>query len=125
MHGSICGLMQSILLIADDHDDHFSVEIYHAGFFCGHGNKRIYMDNKIDWFDFCNSDTWSLLYVQEFLENLKCRNAAFTRVYWFEPEKTVAYGPRTLRCDADIIAMINESTTCKNIFMYIDHSNFL
>jgi hypothetical protein len=26
-------------------------------FFCGLGNKRTYMDNKIDWFDFCNSDT--------------------------------------------------------------------
>jgi hypothetical protein len=50
------------------------------------------MDNKIDWFDFCNSDTWSLLYVQEFLEILKCRNAAFARVYWYELEKTVADG---------------------------------
>jgi hypothetical protein len=49
--------MQSILLIAGDHNDHFSVEIHHAGFFCGLGNKMTYMDNKIDWFDFCNSDT--------------------------------------------------------------------
>jgi hypothetical protein len=79
-------------------------------FFCGLGNKRTYMDNKIDWFDFCNSDTWYLLYVQEFLEILKCRNAAIARVYWCEPEKTMADGLRTLRCDADIIAMINEST---------------
>jgi hypothetical protein len=65
------------------------------------------------------------LYVQEFLEILKCRNAAFARVYWCEPEKTMADGLRTLRCDADIIAMINESATCKNILMYVDHSNFL
>jgi hypothetical protein len=68
-----------------------------------------HMDNKIDWFDFCNSDTWSLLYVQEFLEIMKCKNAAIARVYWCEPEKTMADGLRTLRCDADIIAMINES----------------
>jgi hypothetical protein len=59
------------------------------------------------------------------LEILKCRNAAFARVYWCVPEKTVADGLRTLRCDADIIAMINESATCKNILMYVDHSNFL
>ena len=59
------------------------------------------------------------------MEILKCRNAAFARVYWYEPEKTLADGLRTLRCDADIIAMINESATCKNILMYVDHSNFL
>jgi hypothetical protein len=60
-----------------------------------------------------------------FLEIQKCRNAAFARVYWCEPEKTMADRLRTLRCDADIIAMINESATCKNILMYVDHSNFL
>jgi hypothetical protein len=79
-------------------------------FFCGLGNIRTDMDNKIDWFDFCNSDTWFLLYVQEFLGILKCRNAAITIVYWCELEKTMVDGVRTLRCDADIIAMINEST---------------
>ena len=59
------------------------------------------------------------------MEILKCKNAAFARVYWCEPQKTVVDGPKTLRCDADIIAMINESATCKNILMYVDHSNFL
>ena len=59
------------------------------------------------------------------MENLKCRNVAFARVIGVSQKKTVADGLRTLRCDADIIAMINESTTCKNILMYIDHSNFL
>jgi hypothetical protein len=56
---------------------------------------------------------------------LKCRNAAFAGVYWCEPEKTVDDGLRTLKCDADIIAMINQSATCKNISMYVDHTNFL
>jgi hypothetical protein len=36
-----------------------------------------------------------------FLENLKCRNAAFARVYWFEPKKIVADKLRTLRCDVE------------------------
>ena len=54
---------------ADVNDDYFSVEIHYKGFFCGLGKKRIYMDNKIDWFDFCNTDTWSLLYVGDFFEN--------------------------------------------------------
>ena len=59
------------------------------------------------------------------MEILKCRNVAFARVIGVSQKKTVADGLRTLRCDADIIAMINESATCKNILMYVDHSNFL
>ena len=40
------------------------------------------------------------------MENLKCRNVAFARVIGVSQKKTVADGLRTLRCDADIIAMI-------------------
>jgi hypothetical protein len=102
------------------HDDHFSVEIHYDGFFCGLGKKRIYMDSKIDWFDFCNSDTWSLLYVEEFLEILECKNATSARVYWCELGKTVADGLRTLRDDGDIIEMINVSATWKNFLSSLE-----
>jgi len=110
---------------ADVNDDYFSVEIHYKGFFCGLGKKRIYMDNKIDWFDFCNTDTWSLLYVDDFLGILECNNSASTRVYWCEPGKSVGDGLRSLRGDADIIAMSNVASTCKNIMLYVDHLNFL
>jgi len=83
------------------------------------------MDNKIDWFDFCNTDTWSLLYVDDFLGILECNNSASTRVYWCEPGKSVGDGLRSLRGDADIIAMSNVASTCKNIMLYVDHLNFL
>jgi len=109
----------------DVNDDYFSVEIHYKGFFCGLGKKRIYMDNKIDWFDFCNTDTWSLLYVDDFLGILECNNSASTRVYWCEPGKSVGDGLRSLRGDADIIAMSNVASTCKNIMLYVDHLNFL
>lgn len=38
-------------------DELFSVEIHHDGVFCGVGKNRIYIDDKVDWFDFCESDT--------------------------------------------------------------------
>jgi len=74
------------------------------------------MDSKLDWFDFCNSDTWSLLYVEEFLEILECN----LRAYWCELGKTVADGLRTLRDDSDIIEMINVSATCKNFLSSLE-----
>jgi len=74
------------------HNDHFSVEIHYDGPFCGLGKKRIYMYSKIDWFDFCNSDTWSLLYIEEILEILECKNATSARVYWCKLVRTVADG---------------------------------
>jgi hypothetical protein len=70
------------------------VEIHYNGLFCGHGKNRIYMDNKIDWFDFCNTDTWSLLYVDDFLRILECNGSASTRIYWCEPGKSVGDGLR-------------------------------
>lgn len=114
-----------MLYNAGVHDCYFTVEIHYEGFFCGLGKKKIYMENKIDWFDFCNTDTWSLLYVEEFLGILKCTNIASTRLYWCELGKSVADGLRSLRGDADIIAMSSVTSTFKNILMYVDHSNFL
>jgi hypothetical protein len=83
-----------VFSITDENDDYFSVEIHYNGFFCGLGKNRIYMDNKIDWFDFCNTDTWSLLYVDDFLRILECNGSASTRIYWCEPGKSVGDGLR-------------------------------
>ncbi|CAO2201028.1 unnamed protein product [Urochloa humidicola] len=65
----------------------FSVEIHHSGFFCGIGMKRIYVSEQVDWFDHCNNDTWSLLYVEDFLKQLGIVFAGRVRVYWCLPNK--------------------------------------
>lgn len=54
---------------AGDFDGLFSVEI-HRGFFCGSDNNMSYMDYEVDWFDFCQSDTWSMLWINDFLGQL-------------------------------------------------------
>jgi hypothetical protein len=59
------------------------------------------------------------------LRILECTNAASARIYWCEPGKSVADVLRSLKGDADIIAMSNMTSTCKNILMYINHLNFL
>jgi len=41
--------------------DQFSIEIHHGGFFVGYGDMRSYVDEKIDFFDDLEADTWSLL----------------------------------------------------------------
>ena len=60
-----------------------------------------------------------------FLRILECTNTTYAGVYWCEPGKSVADGLRSLRGDADTIAMSNMTSTCKNILMYVDHFNFL
>ena len=53
-----------------DFDGLFTVEIHHKGFFCGAGSNRTYMDYQVDWFDSCDSDTWSILWIEDFLKQL-------------------------------------------------------
>lgn len=54
----------------DDFDGLFTIKIHHKGFLYGAGNNRTYMDYEIGWFDSCNSDTWSILWIEDFLKQL-------------------------------------------------------
>uniref|UniRef100_A0A453LD13 Uncharacterized protein n=2 Tax=Aegilops tauschii subsp. strangulata TaxID=200361 RepID=A0A453LD13_AEGTS len=44
-----------------DFDGLFSVQIHHKGFFYGSESNKTNMDYEVDWFDMCESDTWSML----------------------------------------------------------------
>lgn len=59
--------MSYVLLSIGSQDEYFNVGIHHPGFFCGIGKNMLYMNEKIDWFDYCSNDTWLLLYVKDFL----------------------------------------------------------
>ncbi|CAN6354379.1 unnamed protein product [Urochloa humidicola] len=106
-------------------DEFFSVEIHHSGFFCGIGTKKRYECEKVDWFDHCSNDTWSLLYIDDFLKELGIAFGGRVRVYWCLPNKSVAEGLQPLNCDAHIVLMNNISQTEKNILLYVDHHRFL
>ncbi|XP_044396626.1 uncharacterized protein [Triticum aestivum] len=110
----------------DAFDGLFSVEIHHKGFFCGTDNNNTYMDYEVAWFDNCDSDTWSLLWIDDFLQQLGYdRDCLKLDVYWCQPGKTLVDGLRNLTCDADILAMIAATTEHKNLLLIVDHGERL
>jgi len=50
--------------------DAFTIELHHVVFFVGSGHLRSYVDEKIDWFDWIDCDTWSALWFEDFVELL-------------------------------------------------------
>jgi len=50
--------------------EEFSVEVHHGGFFVGHGHLRSYVNGKVAWFDHVEIDTWSPLWLDQFVVDL-------------------------------------------------------
>ena len=47
--------------------EEFSVEVHHGGFLVGHGHLRSYVNGKVAWFDHVETDTWSPLWLDQFV----------------------------------------------------------
>lgn len=99
--------------------------MHHGGFFCGLARNRAYFDGKVDWFDGCDPDEWSLLFLPDILKELGYAEHSFVSWYWCHPEYNVTGGLLPMRCDADTIMMNNISVKHKNLRIYIDHSDFV
>lgn len=82
----------------------FSVEINHGGFFCGVGLNKSYVDGRIDYFDRCEVDSWSPLWIKDFIEQLG-HDALQCHVYWLFPGKKLGDGLRIVDSDADTLNM--------------------
>lgn len=68
------------------------------------------MDYQVDWFDNCDSDTWSTVWTDDFLQQLgHDRSHSNHDVYWLQPGKTCEDGLKLLTCDAGMLAMIAAS----------------
>lgn len=65
----------------DYEDEEFSIEMHHGGFFMGNGVNRAYVDGRVSWFDHCESDSWSLLWVDDFIEELGYEKSDNTKIY--------------------------------------------
>ena len=80
------------------------------------------MDYEVAWFDNCDSDTWSILWINDFLQQLGYdRVSVMLDVFWYQPGKTLGDGLREIKCDADILAMIAATTEHKNLLLIVDH----
>lgn len=101
--------------------DQFTVEVHHGGFFLGYGNLRSYVDGKVDFFDDLEADTWSLLWFDDFVEQLGYQKDERLKFYWLLPGKTLADGLRILLEDKDTNAMAAVVSKIKNFVVYFDH----
>lgn len=84
------------------------------------------MDHEVDWFDYCQSDTWSNLWIDDFLLQLGHDRAnSKMDVYWCQPGKSFCDGLHLMSCDADIVLMIAATVEHKNLLLLVDHGDTL
>jgi len=74
----------------DDGKEEFSVEVHHGGFFVGHGYLRSYVSGKVSWFDHVETDTWSPLWLDQFVEDLGYLRTGNLKIYWLLPGKEIS-----------------------------------
>lgn len=53
---------------------------------------RIYVDGKVDRFNGCDVDTWSLLWIEDFIKQLGYADAEKMYVYWLLLGKSMSNG---------------------------------
>ncbi|KAJ1283408.1 hypothetical protein BS78_03G126100 [Paspalum vaginatum] len=81
--------------------EEFTVEMHHGGFFVGQGSNRAYVDGKVNWFDQCELDTWSPLWLDDFAFQLHYPKTLSPKYYWLLPGKTLSDGLRIIASDID------------------------
>jgi hypothetical protein len=83
------------------------------------------MDGIIDFFDNCNADTWSILWIEDFLRQLGIEINEKLTVYWCLLGKDFSYRLVEIRNDAEIVEMIDVVKENKVLCLYVDHTNFV
>ncbi len=113
-----------LFCIAGHEEEEFTIELHHGGFFCGVGSSRIYLDEKVDWFDHCDTDTWSSLWLDDFIEQLGYDNSERkVKVYWLLPGKTFSDGLRRINSDASTNSMVALVPRFRSLLLYIHGSS--
>jgi len=106
--------------------DLFSLEVHHDVFFVGSGQQRMYINEKLDWFDDYDVDTWSPLWIDDCLGQLGYEiSVSSQKVHWLLPGKEVANGLRVVSTDSDTNIMVSVIDRVKNLVIYVDHDGLL
>ena len=77
------------------------------------------------FWDNCNIDTFSLLWIKEFIKQGGNEMTARTSVYWCLPGKNMSDGLCLIENDSHILAMMAAVSEEKTLCMMVDHTNFL
>jgi len=99
--------------------------MHHGGFIVGLGSKRAYVDGKVSYFDHCEADSWSLLWLDNFLGQLNYLKSTSCKVFWLLPGKDLADGLRILSSDADTLVMMSIVHKFKEFVLYVDHDDHI
>ena len=110
---------------AGDDPDRFSVAISWNGFFGGLHEPISYNGCTIDFFDNCHSDTWSILWIHDFLNQLGIEIDDRLSVYWCLPYKQMTDGLVCIESDEDIVKMIIAAKKEKTLDIIVDHGGFI
>ncbi|KAK1667945.1 hypothetical protein QYE76_056104 [Lolium multiflorum] len=111
--------------LAADDPDIFTVEFEHNGFFCGPKEHLEYIGGTVDYFDNCNTDTFSLLWLVDFLKQGGNEMTERTKFYWCVPGTDMRDGLCLIENDGDILAMMAALREVKTLSVMVDHNNFL
>lgn len=97
--------------------------MHHGGFFVGQGTDRAYIDEKVNWFDRCEVDTWSPLWFDDFVEQLNYLASYTLKIYWLLPGKDLSDGLRVISSDGDTLVMSSMVKKVKKFVVYFDHDD--
>ena len=101
----------------------FTVEINYAGFICGLGPSKSYVDGKVARFDGCEADTWSPLWLTDFMQQLGYSEPEKYAIYWLLPGCNLDTGLRIVDCDTDTLSMIAVVPKFQYFQLFVDHKD--
>jgi hypothetical protein len=103
----------------------FTVVFEHNGFFCGLKEYLDYASGTVDYFDSCNTETFSLLWIEDFISQGGNEVTERTIIYWCLPGKGIRDGLCCIENDSQIVAMMAAAQEEKYLNLIVDHTNFL
>ena len=81
------------------------------------------MSGKVSWFDHVKTDTWSPLWLDQFVEDLGYLRTGNLKIYWLLPGKEIADGLRIIVSDSDTNVMAAVVDRFINLVVYFDHND--
>ena len=81
------------------------------------------MDGKVAHFDQCDADTWSPLWLTDFMQQLGYNEHGNYILYWLLPGKNLDTGLRIVDCDKDTLSMIAVVPKFQYFQLFVDHKD--
>ena len=96
----------------------------HNGYFCGLKDDLCYVSGTEDYRDNCSTETFSRLWIEEFIKQGGNEIEPRTTVYWLLPRKSLYDGLCLIENDSHILAMMAAVREEKTLCLMVDQTNF-